>query len=189
MELKDNTVEKLCKRYNVPNHGHELTFSCYHRLPLLQNRLFCEYLVEAIVSAQQSHGFDVWAYVFMPEHVHLMFCPIRQPYSISAILKSIKQSVSRRAINWLRQHQPDIIGQLTTGQKHEKVRFWQDGGGYDRNIFSYKAARNCVYYIHHNPVKRGLAQQPSQWYYSSYNQMYKKGESPLAVSLRYFPRQ
>ncbi|RKY06672.1 MAG: hypothetical protein DRP56_06985, partial [Planctomycetota bacterium] len=47
-----------------------------------------------------KHGFDIWAFVLMPEHVHLLIYPTDVSYSISAILKSIKQSTARRAIAW-----------------------------------------------------------------------------------------
>jgi len=129
MEL-DSTdkIEKRCKRYNVPGHGHELTFSCYRRMPLLNNPTFCGYLAEAVRSAQKTHLFDVWAYVFMPEHLHLLIYPTQETYSISAILKSIKQSVSRKGLGWLRQHRPEVLERLKTGQKHETLRFWQDDG-------------------------------------------------------------
>ena len=190
MEIENTSkVEKHCKRYNVPGHGHELTFSCYRRLPLLSHSLFCDDLADAVRLAQQTHSFDVWAYVFMPEHLHLLIWPRQEVYSVSAILKSIKQSVSRKAIRWLRQHRPDMIERLATGQKHETLRFWQDGGGYDRNIFTHAAALCSVRYIHSNPVKRGLVQWPHQWYYSSYRQMHGQGDGPLEICLNHFPRR
>ena len=79
MELKDTgTFEKRCKRYNISGHGHELTFSCFRRLPLLKNPTFCDYLAEAVRAAQHTHRFDVWAYVFMPEHLHLLIYPTQE---------------------------------------------------------------------------------------------------------------
>ena len=190
MGLKDTgTFEKRCKRYNVPGHGHELTFSCFGRLPLLKNPTFCDYLAEAVRAAQHTHRFDVCAYVFMPEHLHLLIYPTQEVYSISEILKSIKQSVSRRAINWLRQRRPDVLECLKTGQKHQTLRFWQDGGGYDRNIFTHAAATNSVRYIHANPVRRGLVQWPQEWYYSSYRQMHGQGDGPLDINLNHFPKR
>ena len=190
MELKDaDKIEKRCKRYDVPGHGHELTFSCYRRIPLLKNTTFSDYLAEAVRAAQHTHSFDVWAYVFMPEHLHLLIYPTQEIYSISAILKSIKQSVSRRAINWLRQHRPEVLERLKTGQKYGTYRFWQDGGGYDRNIFTHAAAIHSVRYIHTNPVKRGLVHWPQEWYYSSYRQMHSQGDGPLDINLNHFPRR
>ena len=50
-----------------------------------------------------------------------------------------------------------------------KVRchFWQDGGGYDRNIISPQALWSTIQYIHANPVRRGLVGHPSEWEWSS----------------------
>jgi len=188
---QDNTdkIKKRCKRYNVPGHGHELTFSCYRRQPLLKNTIFCDVLADAIRSAQKKHLFDVWAYVFMPEHLHLLIWPRQEVYCVSVILKSIKQSVSRKAIRWLRQHRPDGIERLKTGQKHETLRLWQDGGGYDRNIFTHAAAIHSMRYIHSNPVKQGLVQWPQEWYYSSTRQIHGQGDGPVEINFNHFPRR
>ena len=49
----------------------------------------------------------------------------------------------------------------------ECLRFWQRGGGYDRNIWSSKEMEEKVVYIHRNPVKRGLVEQAADWEWSS----------------------
>jgi putative transposase len=46
-------------------------------------------------------------------------------------------------------------------------RFWQPGGGYDRNITSTEALRAMIDYIHANPVRRGLVARPEDWEWSS----------------------
>jgi putative transposase len=46
-------------------------------------------------------------------------------------------------------------------------RFWQPGGGYDRNIMSIEALRSMVDYIHANPVRRGLVARAEDWEWSS----------------------
>ena len=52
------------------------------------------------------HDFDLWAYVLMPEHVHLLIYPKADDYSISAILTDIKQPVTRKALKYIRTHSP-----------------------------------------------------------------------------------
>lgn len=37
-------------------------------------------------------------------------------------------------------------------------------GGYDRNLRNSKALMDVFAYIHNNPVKRGLACQPEDWF-------------------------
>ena len=46
-------------------------------------------------------------------------------------------------------------------------RFWQPGGGFDRNIFRERAVPAVIDYIHANPVRRGLVAQPTDWEWSS----------------------
>lgn len=47
------------------------------------------------------------------------------------------------------------------------VRFWQRGGGYDRNIVTDHKLVEKIHYIHNNPVQRGLVDQPTDWKWSS----------------------
>ena len=40
-------------------------------------------------------------------------------------------------------------------------------GGYDRNLIDAKTARKTIHYIHLNPIRRDLAENPEDWYWSS----------------------
>lgn len=180
MKTQDG-YRKKCKRFNINGHAHELTFTCYQNKPFLKSRMACSYLARAIERNAIKHKFRLWAYVFMPEHVHLLIFPIEPVYSISRILQSIKLSVSVRMINYLKKHQPQSLSYLETARKNKKYMFWQDGGGYDRNIFSRDALENSINYIHFNPVRKKLVDSPCQWYYSSYNQWIDKGDGPLKI--------
>ncbi len=175
--------------FNMPGHSHELTFSTFRRQQFLGYRLFCDYFVEAVIQSSQKWQYDVRAFVVMPDHVHLLISPLRREYQIEQTLKSIKQSVARRALNHLRREIPEKLACLATGQKHEPYRFWQDGGGYDRNITSREAFYNSLRYIHFNPVKRGLVERPELWYYSSYRFWAGTGDSPVPgmIERRHLP--
>jgi putative transposase len=39
--------------------------------------------------ARKTHDFALWAFVFMPEHVHLIVWPRRPTYEMANILKAI----------------------------------------------------------------------------------------------------
>jgi len=72
--MRDETgrVTKLCERFDRPAHAHELTFTCYHNLPLLGKDRSRQWFVNALSIARQRHAFDIWAYVIMPDHAHLL---------------------------------------------------------------------------------------------------------------------
>ncbi|MEX0724922.1 MAG: hypothetical protein WD065_01550, partial [Planctomycetaceae bacterium] len=46
-------------------------------------------------------------------------------------------------------------------------RYWQEGPGYDRNLFSREAILAAIDYIHENPVRRGLCRRAIDWRWSS----------------------
>jgi putative transposase len=182
------THRKKCRRYNVPGNAHELTFSCFRGRAFLSEERTCGYLVDAILGAKREHPFDLWAYVFMPEHVHLLICPQGNVYSIAAILRAIKLPVARRAMIYLRERDPADLAWLATGQRSVPYRFWQAGGGYDRNMTSVDAIVKAAKYIHENPVRRGLVMHAGQWRYSSARDWETGLSGLLPVDFDTFPR-
>ena len=87
----------------------------------------------------------------MPDHVHLLIRPLGESYRVADILKSIKQGVSRRALN------AGLIDDV----------LWEPGGGHDRNIFEEDARANAINYIHLNPVRKGLCSDMMEYRWSS----------------------
>lgn len=180
-------IRKRCHRYNIPGHAHELTFSCYKRRPFLQTDRARRYLADSLLIAKTRLRFDLWAYVIMPEHVHLLICPLEAECSISRILQAGKQSVSRRALRFVRANHPGALKWFATGQKHTRYRFWQDGGGYDRNITSAATLAKVVGYIHANPVRRGLVAEATGWEWSSAGDWHESGTGAIPVDCDSFP--
>jgi putative transposase len=160
---------KKVKHYNEPYQAHELTFSCYKRLPLLSDERACRWLIEALNSARQRANYSVLAFMIMPNHVHTIVYPNETEYTISLFLKSVKQPVSRKAAGWLEKNDPDRYKRLLVGQIGEKqvFRFWMAGGGYDRNITDHNTLMRMIEYIHRNPVRKGLVEDPIDWEWSS----------------------
>jgi putative transposase len=85
---------KRCRRYNEPGHAHFLTFTCFRGQPFLSRDRTRQWLADALARACEQHQFHLWAWVFMPEHVHVLVWPTQASYSISAFLTSMKQPVS-----------------------------------------------------------------------------------------------
>ena len=168
MQTDSARYRKLRKSWNEAGHAHSLTFCCFHRLPLLSADRTRLWLLDALDRARDRWHFELWAYVIMPEHVHLLVCPQDADYRISHILKAVKQPVARSAIRFLREQRSPYLRNLEV-RRNGKVehRFWQEGGGYDRNIHDERTAWTNVEYIHANPVRRGLAECPTDWAWSS----------------------
>jgi len=92
-----NGHRKTCRRDSEPGHAQSLAFSCVCRRPFLSKDRGRLWLVEAVDRARQKHAFDLWAYVILPEHVHLLIWPREPRYSISQMLTSMKRPVALKA--------------------------------------------------------------------------------------------
>ncbi len=173
---------KQCKRYDIEGDAHCLTFSCFRRLPLFSRERSCLWMCEALKSGQDRGLYDLWAYVIMPEHVHIVLFP-HSEVKISRILTTLKQSVSKRALIWLNANATDFLSQLADIQPNGKksYRFWQRGGGYDRNLRTVADIYEKIQYVHNNPVRKGLTSRPEDWQWSSSRAWESGIDSPVPI--------
>jgi putative transposase len=66
-------------------------------------------------------------------------------------------------------------------------RFWQRGGGYDRNIRTVKEMHEKIAYIHANPVRRGLVERVADWPWSSWRAWDEGIDDPLSIDRESLP--
>jgi putative transposase len=142
------------KRYHDSQDLHFLTFSCYCRRPLLASSEAKRVFEVALERARRHYQFWVSGYVIMPEHVHLLISKSERE-TLAKALQALKQSVSR---------------QLIEQGKH----FWHTRYC-DFNVWSRMKRIEKLRYMHRNPVKRGLVEQPEDWPWSSFRH-YLTGE-------------
>jgi putative transposase len=193
---------KRRQRFNLPKQARELTFSCYRKYPFLQSDRTREWFREALEDARKKFAFQIWAYVLMPDHVHLLVYPNElggesthsapRPESakgveitnnpptrdneanaqlaerFSQFLQAVKEPVARRAVKYLRENSHHWLDRITVREGDRiRHRFWQPGGGYDRNVTDTETLRAMIEYIHANPIRRGLAAKAEDWEWSS----------------------
>ncbi len=109
--------------------------------------------------------YSLWAYVIMPNHVHVLLKPEetwerrferengRAAYEkgpLSAILHSLRSYTAKEANK--------VLGR--TG------KFWQREA-YDHWVRDSAEFERVIFYIENNPVKAGLVEQPQDWHFSS----------------------
>lgn len=173
------------KRYNVPGHAHFLTFSTYQRLPILTADSVLRTLAKHVRLACDELDTALWAYVFMPEHVHLLVRPRREDYSISDFLRKVKEPFAREALRALREMDPSLWRRLLVilPSGRQFGRFWQPGGGYDVNLRTKQKAREKACYCHRNPVIRGLVEAQEDWWWSSYRSLEMGQQADAALRI------
>jgi putative transposase len=140
-------VPSRLKRYQTEGHYHFLTFSCYHRLPYLNDDHSRIAFLNTLERLRQRHQFYLFGYVLMPEHVHLLLSePKSHPLATTiSVLKGETSKLLRDA----------------------RTQFWQTRY-YDFNVFTQPKFVEKLQYIHRNPVERGLVEKPEDWPWSSF---------------------
>jgi len=177
---------KTRRRHEGHAHARLINFTCFYNRPFLRSERTLTWLLNAIERAREIHHFRLWAYSVMPDHVHLFIWPRG---AVPPILTSIKQSVANRAIAWVKCNAPAYLPSMSVRRPDGTVvyRFWQRGGGYDRNLFSPTHIWDAIDYIHMNPVKAGLCDQPEDWAWSSARFFTPERAGPLVVDLESIP--
>jgi putative transposase len=156
------------KRFHESGQTHFVTFSCYHRRPLLADASAKITFENALKRVRNNFGVCIYGYVVMPEHVHLLISEPPEATFADAI-KSLKQGVSRRLID-------------------EADHFWQKRY-YDFNIRDYSQFQEKLRYIHRNPVTRGLCTRPEEWEWSSFRHYATGCEGRVQIESEWVARQ
>ena len=94
--------------------------------------------------------FDLFAYCIMPNHVHVVFKPLkkddREYYKLNRIMQSLKRYTAQQANR--------VLGLEGT--------FWQ-AESYDHVIRDIDELNRIIYYVITNPLKAGLVKKWEDW--------------------------
>jgi len=176
--MEDAPHRKLVKHFNVPGHAHLLTFSCYQRRPLFDDDERRILFSEGLNRTLEKQNFQLVAFVFMPEHLHLLVWPREENYAIDALLFALKRPFSFRIKKLLEATNNPLLKELTIRDRtnHTSFRFWQEGPGFDNNIHTTEKCILAAEYIHNNPVRRGMSAGPGEYRWSSWKYFHRPEE-------------
>jgi putative transposase len=135
-------------RYQDQGCLHFITFSCYHRMPLLDPLPAKQIFERELERVRLWYGCYITGYVVMPEHVHLLISEPERS-KLSAVIQMLKQITSQKL-------RPKRLPQ-----------FWQVRY-YDFPVWTEAKRIEKLRYIHRNPVKAGLCERPEDWEWSSF---------------------
>jgi len=163
-------LRKHLLRREVPLQPRFITFSRFQRLNFLSHATIADHFAACLERARRRHRFLLVARVAMPNHVHPLLVPRprllegRVEVSALGLLSGIKRPLANavierwRAVAWPGPH---------CVSERKEYRFWQRGGGFDRNIRDGGEFAETIDYIHQNPVKRGLVDEAAAYRWSS----------------------
>lgn len=149
---------------NTP--AYYLTSVAKERLPVFRQDALKAIACSAIAEARTSCGFLVFAYVIMPDHLHVI---TDGEHKATKVLRFINGIVGRRVIDFLKQHgHESSLAKLRHEEHRRGYRYsvW-DHHPNIRLLTSESMLMQRVHYTHQNPVRLGLVEQAEDYRFSS----------------------
>ena len=130
-----------------------LTLVCHDRMPWLRPDDAKSRLLELLRWLRTKHQFQLHAWVILDDHLHLL---------VTDIDGSIPTWVQKLKLRFVR------------GHPHRPRQVWQKRY-WDHLIRDENDLRQHLDYIHHNPVKHGLASLSRDYAWSSFASLVRRG--------------
>ena len=161
-----------------------LTFTVTQWVDVFTRTCYCDVLIDSLRFCQAHKKLEVYAYVIMTNHVHLIAAhpegklseTIRDFKSFTAkqIIRAIKDNPNESRSVWLL-HMFSYAAKFQ--QQNPQYLFWQKTS-HPTELFNATIFQQKEDYIHQNPVKAGYVSEAYHWYYSSAHPL-----SPLSVDV------
>ena len=104
---------KKLKRYERSNDVRFLTFSTNGRLPLFRHDRIKDLFAERLAAARSKFGFHLYAWVVMPEHIHLLLWPLLPQFPVDNVLARLKSGFAQRVIARWRDLRATVLDRIT----------------------------------------------------------------------------
>jgi putative transposase len=151
----------------VPGNTCFITSSIVNWINIFTSEKYIKILTEAIKYNQQNKDLEVFAYVIMKNHFHLL-CRSKK---LKNIISSIKSYSAKGLIQQLKDDKRVRILKIFEDNKlpfktDRQYQIWQEGF-HPEEIVGDKMYYQKLEYIHSNPVRTEYVDDVSKWRYSS----------------------
>lgn len=122
---------------------------------------------------QKEKELEIWAWVIMPNHVH-MIAKAKDGYFLSDVLRDLKKFTSKRITEAIHDKQESrrvwMLNRFEFAARKEgkgnNYKFWQEGNE-AKEIHTTHFLEQKMEYIHNNPVRAEIVDEPHHYKYSS----------------------
>lgn len=172
------------KEYVVRDQGavHFVTFTIHQWVDVFTRKVYSEIFLESLRYCQQNKGLEIFAWVIMSNHCHLILRAknddlsdvIRdlRKYTSKKIYKAIEKNPLESRKKWL----------SMTLSFEGQIWFWEKGY-HGEEIFSPSFFEIKANYIHENPVRAGIVENPEDYLLSSAGDFFGKRKGPLDLEI------
>jgi putative transposase len=159
------------RRNYVPGGTYFFTIVTHLRRKIFHRPEAISILRQSFTYVQKNHPFKVMGYVFLPDHIHMIWTLPEGDADYSTRWRLIK---SKFSMDFPTDFLDIPISQSKIARGERGIwqrRFWE------HTIRDEDDLHNHLNYIHYNPVKHGYVDDPMLWKLSSYAKFFESGDS------------
>ena len=150
-----------------------LTFQIVKWVDVFTRNEYKQVVVNSFEYCRKNKGLELYGYVIKTNHIHLI-ARANEPFRLSDIIRDLKKFTANQLLpllqlpqesrsDWMmkrfefaaREHQRNSVYQLWTHENHAI------------ELFTSAVTQQKLQYLHHNPVRAGIVEQPEDYLYSS----------------------
>ena len=160
-------------KFQNPSTAYFVSFATVYWIDVFTRLVYFSILQEAIDHCRTKKEMEVFAYCFMPSHVHLVFRSAND--NPSGLLRDFKGFIARRIIKEIEENLQEsrkewLLRMMErAGKKNSNVskrQFWQQHNK-PIELWNNKVIKQKIDYLHNNPIEQGFVTDPVDWKYSS----------------------
>jgi len=114
-----------------------LTICCFKQTAKLKDYPLIKWLTNVLAEKAERYGFKIWAYCFMPDHLHLLVEGENENSDMKQFVKSYKQITG-------------FYFKRMTGERLWQINF------YEHTLRKEEDTIKTARYIFNNPVRKGM---------------------------------
>jgi REP element-mobilizing transposase RayT len=160
--------------YQIKNQeaAYYLTFQIVFWIDVFTRRIYREIIIDSLKYCQKNKGLEIYAFVIMSNHIHLLVRS--QTGELNDTVRDIKKYTSKHIIQKIQSGEEsrkswmlNLVSYAANRQnKKGEYQVWTHEN-HAVEVYSNDFIEQKVNYIHENPVRNGLVENPEDYVYSS----------------------
>ena len=149
-----------------------LTLQVVYWIDIFTRQRYRDIIIDSLKYSQENKGLEIFAYVIMSNHIHIIARSNND--NLSQTTGGIKKFTSKKIINSIKEEQESRRDWLLfmferAAKRHKRNKNYQlwTHENHAIYLFSEEFIKERLNYIHENPVKAGIVENPEDYLYSS----------------------
>ena len=149
-----------------------ITLQIVEWVDVFSRQKYRDIIIENLIYCQKNKGLEIFAYVIMSNHIHLIVRS--ETGELSNVLRDFKSDTSKLLLAEIEssgESRKEWILKIfkEAAFKHKRnseYQFWTHEN-HAEILFSSKFIEQKIDYIHNNPIRAGIVEKPEEYKYSS----------------------